>query len=304
MMIAFSGCAKGKPPIRVIDGSQSVFPSFIDKNAKLEEIFASSRLFEAPVWDRVNQTLYFTGYEKGKEMLMRYISLGKAEDVPLTQGTGGTFIGSDPQFLYTANGETHEIIQFQLKGDQWQNPKILAADKTWFQPNDLCLIKDSKIYFTDPDFKNKKGGAVYYLSPMGVVSKVIFDLPVPNGIIASNDGKKLYISDSHLKEWREYKISKDGALDKGKVFFKPRTTNKNNPDGMTIDEKGNLYLTGSGGVWIVTPKGKRIGFIAIPEFCTNVAFGGNDYKTLYISCYKKLYQLSTNISGFIPPLKK
>lgn len=284
----------------VIDGSKSVYPKFIEPKAKLEEIFASQRLFEAPVWDSIHKRMYFTGYEKGSEMLMHFIDVGKAEDVNLSKGTGGTFIDLNSRFLLTANGETHQIIRFTLNENHLEDPLVLAFNKDWFQPNDLCQTIKGDIYFTDPDFKNKKDGAVYHLSKNGIVKKVTFDLPVPNGIIASNDGEKLYVSDSHLKEWRVYQIAKDGSLNSGKLFFKPLSNSTKSPDGMTIDSKGNLYLTGMGGIWIVNPKGIAIGFIAVPEFCTNIAFGDVDYKTLYISCYKKVYRIKTNIMGFLP----
>lgn len=298
LILILSGCST-KSPV-VIDGTKSVYPIFIENNSKIEEIYASSRLFEAPVWDAINKKLYFTGYEKGSEMLMRFVDIGKADDVNLSKGTGGTFISLDPRYLLTTNGETHQIIRFELFADHLDNPKILAADEKWFQPNDLCQTSKGEIYFTDPDFKNKKNSAVYHLSSKGIVTKVIFDLPVPNGIIASNDGTKLYVSDSQLKVWRVFKILKGGLLDKGEIFFNPLTANKNNPDGMTIDEKGNVYCTGLGGIWIVSPIGKAIGFIPIPEMCTNIAFGGEDYTTLYITCYKKVYRLATKMKGFIP----
>ena len=89
-------------------------------------------------------------------------------------------------------------------------------------------------------------------------------------------------------------------MDKGKVFFKPTTTNQNAPDGMTIDERGNLYFTGFGGIWVVNKAGQAIGFVPIPEFCTNIAFGGDDYLDLFITCYKKVYRLPTKMKGFIP----
>src|SRR5262245_20489520 len=76
----------------VVDGSKAVYPDFIDKETKLEEIYSGTRLFEAPVWDNLHKQLYFTGYEKGSEMLMRFVAKDKSEDVPLSKGTSGTFI--------------------------------------------------------------------------------------------------------------------------------------------------------------------------------------------------------------------
>lgn len=287
----------------IIDGTHPVYPPFIDKDVKLEEIFASNRLFEAPVWDPIHHQLYFTGYEKGSEMLMRFIKVGEAEDVDLTKGTGGTYMTPDQKNMVTANGELHQVIQFEMTSNGVKNPKVLAYNAEWFQPNDLVMTLKGNIYITDPDFKTKKNGAVYFLNKNNELKKMNTNLPVPNGIIASPKGDQIYVSDSSLKEWWVFKVQSDGNLAEGKMFFKPNSKSKNSVDGMTVDEKGNIYATGYGGVWIINQKGLAIGFIPIPEFCTNIAFGDAEYKTLYISCYKKMYRIKTNMRGFMPKLK-
>ena len=83
----------------------------------------------------------------------------------------------------------------------------------------------------------------------------------------------------------------------GEVFFAPSGDSTKGPDGMTIDSSGNLYLTGLGGVWVVSPQGKVLTFIEVPEFCSNVTFGGADGSVLYITCSKRVYSLQTNSRG-------
>src|SRR5262245_26592074 len=124
-------------------------------------------------------------------------------------------------------------------------------------------------------------------------------MPLPNGLKVSPDGKTLYVSDSHLRHWKAYPIKEDGGVGAGKVFFEPQTDNKNEPDGLAVDEQGNLYFTGRGGVWVVSPDGKALGLIAVPEFVSNVTFGGADGKTLYLTCSKKVYGLQMKVRGIL-----
>ena len=116
-------------------------------------------------------------------------------------------------------------------------------------------------------------------------------MPAPNGLIASNDGKTLYIADSIQKLWRSFPIRAGGSLGKGKVFLETESSKTDAPDGMTIDESGNLYLTGLGGVRIVSPQGRLLWMISIPEKVSNVTIGGTSGKTLFLTCDKKVYSL-------------
>ena len=95
-----------------------------------------------------------------------------------------------------------------------------------------------------------------------------------------------------------YPINPDGTLGTGSVFFKPTSPpSSNDPDGMTIDEYGNLYFCGLGGIWIVSPAGEQLEMIEVPEFCSNVTFGGPNRRTLYITCQDKVYSLAMNVRG-------
>jgi gluconolactonase len=199
--------------------------------------------------------------------------------------------------LLVAQAFGHRLVSYGIGPRGPLESSIRAADKAWHQPNDVCQAPNGNIYFTDPDFRDRKSSVVYLLRPDGSLAKVITNMAAPNGAIASLDGKTLYVSDSHAKLWRSYAVADDGLLDEGKVFFDPKTENRRDPDGMSIDAEGNLYFTGLGGVWVVSSEGKSLGLIPTTEFCSNVTFGGAEGKTLYLTCDKKVYSLEMNVTG-------
>src|ERR1043166_7773823 len=121
-------------------------------------------------------------------------------------------------------------------------------------------------------------------------------MPLPNGLKTSLDGQTLCVSASHLLLWRAYPIKPDGSVGEGRVFFEPEGwPDRQPPDGFCLDEQGNLYLPGRGGVWVVKGSGTLIGFVPIKEFCSNATIGGPDNRTLYLTCDKKVYSLDLRV---------
>ncbi|MBI3830317.1 MAG: SMP-30/gluconolactonase/LRE family protein [Planctomycetes bacterium] len=273
-------------------------PATVEKDAKLEEQYRDDKLFfEGPTWEPKSKKLYFTAFLKSAAQILRLDERGKATVwYDKAKGINGTYLSNDGRLL-GAQEEGHCVVSLAFGADGPKDEKILYENKELWQPNDVCQTPQGFIYFTDPDFKNKKGSSVWMVAPDGTGKKLTSELTLPNGIIASNDGKTLYVGDSFMKLWRSYPIKDDGTIGAGKIFFNPESENKADPDGMTIDEKGNLYFTGRGGIWCVSPEGKGLGFIPIPEFASNCTFGGEDGKTLYITCSKKLYALKLNVKG-------
>ena len=163
-------------------------------------------------------------------------------------------------------------------------------------PNDLWIDAAGGVYLTDPRYGSQagleQGGFhVYYLPPDGkTLKRVIDDLTKPNGILGTADGKRLYVADPGAKKIFVYAIEGSGRLGKRK-FFAPQGS-----DGMTLDEKGNLYLT-SGGVVVYDSNGKKLTTIETPEGPANVCFGGKDRKTLFITARKGFYSLRMNVRG-------
>ena len=281
-----------------VSDATSPTPSTVKDGAVLSTVFTDSLFFEGPVWDPVGQRLYFTSHQKGGQQILRtYWPQAVTPFMSDTRGINGMFMSNDLKWLLCAQRDEKAIIAVALGKDMAGPQRLLAQNDSWNGPNDLCQVADGGVYFTDPDFKNKTNSAVYYVSPDSTILKVIDDMKVPNGVIASLDGKTLYVSDSADKKWRSYPIKADGTLGAGRDFFKPASESKSNPDGMTIDEQGNLYLTGLGYIWIVNPEGNQLGKIKVDEFCSNVTFGGVDRKTLYITCKNVVYRLPMKVKG-------
>jgi gluconolactonase len=168
-------------------------------------------------------------------------------------------------------------------------------------PNDVWIRPDGGLYFTDPYYKRsywKRGPkelaveGVYYLSPdHQKLVRVIDDLKQPNGIIGTPDDKLLYVADIGAGRTYAYDIRPDGTLANKRLFCKLGS------DGMTLDDQGNVYLTGKG-VTVFDREGKQIEHIAVDEpWTANVCFGGKDRQTLFITASKSLYGLRLRVKG-------
>ena len=175
-------------------------------------------------------------------------------------------------------------------------------------PNDVWVAPNGAMYITDPFYKRKwwdhntmalPNQEVFYLSPdRKNLRRVTDDLTKPNGITGTPDGKTLFVADIQADRTWRYDILPDGSLT-NKTLFCPKGS-----DGMTIDEKGDLYLCATGqtnGVTIFDPTGKPIGHIDVPEkWSANVCFGGKDRKTLFITASTSLYAIRMNVKGANP----
>jgi gluconolactonase len=203
--------------------------------------------------------------------------------------------------------------QITVLADSYQGKKLNS-------PNDLVYKSDGSLYFTDPPYglptqadndplKELPVNGVYRIpgarqhkagSPPenDKLQLLIKDLARPNGIAFSPDEKYLYIAESGLKVWFRYKVQADGSVTDGEQFLdaKPDST-PGGPDGMRVDKKGNIYGSGPGGVWIISPEGKHLGTIKVPEIVANVAWGDKDAKTLYIVASTGVYKVRTKVAG-------
>jgi len=195
--------------------------------------------------------------------------------------------------------------------------RVLADEyngKRFNAPNDLVIDRKGGIYFTDPEFgrkiKKPQGTfAVYYIRAPGKVVRVVESLPRPNGIILSPDEKTLYVVPSGSAQVMAYAVEAPGKLGKGRAFFEllqPEGRKGTGGDGLTVDTKGNLYITSQLGVQVVSPAGKHLRTLAFPEKPANVTFGGKDRATLYVTARTSVYTLALKVRGhvFAPRPKK
>jgi gluconolactonase len=176
-------------------------------------------------------------------------------------------------------------------------------------PNDLVFSKDGALWITDPPFglpkmdadpkKQLKFNAVFRYAG-GKLTPVITDLKAPNGIGFSPDGKTLYVSNS-MPDMAVYAwdVGAGGKLSNKRTFISYPGTANDVPDGLKVDSAGNVWTTGPGGVRIISPKGKMLGQIVIPEIVANVAFA-EDGRTVYLTGSTSLYRLHSKVPGEIP----
>ncbi len=168
--------------------------------------------------------------------------------------------------------------------------------KRFNSPNDLWIDPQGGVYFTDPrygpmDGLELDGFHVYYLAPdRKQLVRVIDDLVKPNGVVGTKDGKRLYVADAGDGKTYVYRIRPDGSLTDRRPIAPVGS------DGMTLDERGNLYLT-RGVVHVYSPGGEKLAEIEVPEAPANVCFGGKDRRTLFITARRGLYRLRMNVAG-------
>ena len=176
-------------------------------------------------------------------------------------------------------------------------------------PNDLVYRSDGMLFFTDPPFGLPNGfddrrkelplSGVYAVID-GVETLMARDLEGPNGLAFSPDERYLYVTnwDPKKKVVMRYAVANDGSLSDGRVFFDMTAAPGDDAlDGIKVDELGNLYVSGPGGLWIVSPEGTHLGIIVTPEHPHNLAWGGEDGRTLFLTAQTGLYRVVLNVRG-------
>lgn len=270
--------------------------SIVAEGAKVEKLAGDFSFTEGPACDR-DGNVFFT--DQPNDRIMRWSVDGKLTTFlqPCGRANGLSF---DKQGnLWACADARNELWKIEPSG---KHTVVLKAyeGKLFNGPNDLWLPPTGGVFFTDPFYKRpywnrgekEMEQCVYFLSPdLTTVQRVIDDLKQPNGIIGTPDGKTLYVADIGARKTFRYAIGENGAL-KDKTLFCELGS-----DGLTIDNEGNVYLTGKG-VSVFDATGTKIEQIDVPEGWTaNVCFGGSDRKTLFITASKGLYSLRMKVKG-------
>ena len=172
------------------------------------------------------------------------------------------------------------------------------------RPNDVVCRSDGSIYFTDPGLRvpleqrEVPHAGVYRIAPDGAVS-LIADCEYPNGLAFSPDERVLYVANTR---WSQYihrlELDGSGALVRRRIFADMSSDETDGvPDGMKVDTQGRVFCTGPGGTWVFAPDGARLGIIRTPEVPANVAFGGPDLRTLFLTARTSVYALRARTPG-------
>lgn len=268
----------------------------IAEGAELQWVDSSSAFTEGPAAD-ADGNVYFT--DQPNDRILKWSTDGKVSEwMTGTKRANGLYFDHDGNLLACAD-EKNELIKISPDKEITVLLKEFEGQRM-NGPNDVWPDKKGGLYFTDPFYKRDywshsekeiEQERVYYMAPDGSVKIVADDLVQPNGIIGTKNGKHLFVADIRDRKTYKYTINKDGSLSEKTLFVEMGS------DGMTLDSKGNLYLTGRG-VTVFDKEGEKLFNIPIPQGWTaNVTFGGADRKTLFITAMSSLYTLDMNVKG-------
>lgn len=297
----------------------------ITAGTQLEKLAGGFLFTEGPVW--VPATANTSGYllfsDPNSNTIYRWSPDGQVSVFRTKSGFSGFNVGEyhqpgsngltlDSKGRLTINQHgNRRVIRVEPRG----NITVLAEQydgRRLNSPNDLVYRSDDALYFTDPPFGLPKGfddprkelpfSGVYCVKDGGV-KLVSTDLDAPNGLALSPDEKTLYVNNwnDKRKVILRYTVNPDCTLSDGKLFFDMTNAPGNDAlDGLKVDQRGNVYSTGPGGLWILSPDGKQLGLIKGPEDPHSMAWGDDDGKTLYITALTGIYRLKMNITGVRP----
>ncbi len=299
--------------------------AIVTPSAKLEKVAEGFTFTEGPVW--VSATDKSEGYllfsDPNDNLIYRLTTEGEVSVFRAKSGYTGGDIGEyhqpgsngltlDKQGRLTINQHgNRRVIRVEPRG----NITVLAdryQGKRLNSPNDLVYKSDGALYFTDPPFglpkvfddpRKELPYSGVYRAFNGSIQLVSTDLTGPNGLAFSPDERYLYVGnwDPRKKVVMRYEVQPDGSLANGSVFYDmTHAPGEDALDGIKVDQQGNLYVCGPGGIWILSPEGKYLGLIKGPEDPHNLAWGDDDGKTLYITALTGIYRIRVNIPGIRP----
>jgi gluconolactonase len=302
--------------------------AIISADAKLEKVAGGFTFTEGPVWvdggagtlgpeaasgyllfsDPNNNTIYRCTPEGDVQVYMSNSGYTGADIGEYGQpGSNGLTIDSQGRLTICQHGN-RRVVRIEKNGittvlaDRFENKRLNS-------PNDLVYRSDGTLYFTDPPFglpkfhddpRRETAFSGVYAVKDGVVKLVTTDFSGPNGLALSPDENFLYVGnwDEKHKVVNRYAVNSDGSLRNGKLFFDMTSVpGEDAIDGIKVDQLGNVYVSGPGGLWILSPDGKHLGTLHGPEHPHNFAWGDPDRRTLYLAAQTSIYRIRLNVPG-------
>jgi gluconolactonase len=288
-------------------------------NPKIFKLAEGFEFTEGPVWVKDGEYLLFS--DPNSNIIYKYSNDGELTEFRKPSGYSGPDIGEykqpgsnglalDKEGRLTLDEHgNHRVSRIEKDG----TVTVLADSyegKRLNSPNDLVYKSDGSVYFTDPPFglpmfendprKELPWSGVFRISPEGEITLLNNDLKGPNGIAFSPDEKYLYVGnwDTENKVVMRYDVNEDGTLSDGERFFDMTgAPGEEAIDGIKVDSDGNIYVSGPGGLWVISAGGKHIGTIIAPRHIHNMAWGGDDSKTLFLCAGSGLYMMRLGIQG-------
>ena len=275
----------------------------IPEKAILEQVATGFGFTEGPLWCgdyllfsdiRRNRIVRFRMRSEGPEITTYRSSSGNSNG--LTVDRSGRLIVCEHSGRRVTRTEVDGSVS--ILAERYDGRRLNS-------PNDVVVRSDGSIYFTDPSFglgsppkwKELSFNGVYRITPDGELVLLADDFEMPNGLAFSPDEDILYINDTTRNHIRAFDVSDNGGISNGRVFIKMEGEEIGRPDGMKVDQQGNVYCTGPGGIWIMQPDGKCLGRVMMPEQPANFGWSDRDWKTLYITARTSIYRLRLLVPG-------
>ena len=295
-----------KPPARsfALVANTPAFWTLIRHDVKLHTMGSGFGFTEGPVWDKAG-FLWVSDEDKNK--IFRLYADGHHEEMIALGDPDGSTYDREHRLLDCAS-VLRAIIRLSSDGKSYTTLVDRYQGKRFNSPNDIVMGPDGAFYFTDPTLDLPKGQAqeipfqgVYRLDKKGQVQLLTKDLTQPNGLAFSPDGKSFYVDDTAEKIIWVYRFHSDGSISDGHIFGREDSADEEGvPDGMRLDKAGNLFVVGPKGIWVWSPAGIHLGTIELPEQPANLAWGGDDNSTLYITATTSVFTIETKTHGFVP----
>jgi gluconolactonase len=289
------------------------FRDLIDEDASLEQLGTGCTFTEGPIWNPDGGFLLFS--DMPGDVRRRWDEGSGFTEVanPSNKGNGMT-LDNDGRLLVCEH-VTSSVVRMDPDGTG-SGREVLATHydgKELNSPNDVVCKSDGAIYFTDPTYGRMPGfgvereqdldvQGVYRIPPDGGdLQRVADDFAQPNGLCFSPDESLLYVNDTDRAHIRVFDVADDGSLSNSRVLADGIGTASlevgDLVDGMKLDERGNIWVTGPGGVCVFDPQGEHIGTVEVPEPVGNLNWGGPDWNWLFIPATTSVYRVQCKVSG-------
>lgn len=288
-----------------VDIFEKEMVQLINPNAELVKLETNFDFTEGPVWNKTDRFLYFSDIPANTIFRFNEEEGLQAFRKPSNFSNGLVF---DPQGrLLACEHQTRRVTRISEKrgeiiADGYKGKKLNS-------PNDLVLSNDGSVFFTDPNYglrANLGGPGEKELNFQGVFRVpanadkpllIADDFEAPNGLAFSPDESRLYVNDTLRMHIRKFEVGENYEITGGEVLCEVTGKGEGKPDGMKVDMKGNIYCTGPMGIWVFTKNGHPLGRVRVPERVSNLNWGGQDNKTLYITAGNSIYKIKFLISG-------
>jgi gluconolactonase len=288
----------------------------VDPSVEPELLGEGFVVTEGPVWSPFDEHLYFSDIPA--DCRWRWSEENGMEEVMRPNFKGDGLVLESDGHLLVCEHVTSMVTRYRTTGER----EVLAyhyEGRYLNSPNDIVTRSDGGIYFTDPDYGRHNDfigvertpelgfKGVYRVEADGSRLTLLVDrdeFDQPNGLCFSPDERLLYVNDSPREHVKVFDVASDGSLGASRVFHEGIGTGKpreGTVDGMKCDERGNLWVTGPRGIWVIDPAGELVGVVEIPGLALNMVWGGDDFRMLYVACLNTVCRLPTLVrSAHLP----